>query len=207
MRLWPTNCTPKSVQMQFSNMCRSGPHRRRRPHNRSVAHPARRHSAMRRAIARTHRVAGGSSRRASPRRRTAQGFSEVLKAKQESQTALERARGESAALRNLVNAPRLIASQPALATVRFPQTLEASNASQTFVMDELSALLPALNARGAKPSATELGEPETKTVSGKQSLLAISTANHHLGTSQSKRANYRKKTAAPVARADHAMLG
>ncbi len=85
-------------------------------------------------------------------------FSEVLKAKQEGQAALERASGESAALRNLANAARLIEGQPALATLRFLQTLEASNAGQTFVMNDLSALLPALNARGAKPSATEQGE-------------------------------------------------
>jgi regulator of protease activity HflC (stomatin/prohibitin superfamily) len=85
-------------------------------------------------------------------------FSEVLKARQEGQAALERARGESAALRNLANAARLIEGQPALATLRFLQTLEASNAGQTFVMNDLSALLPALNARGAKPSPSEPGE-------------------------------------------------
>ena len=85
-------------------------------------------------------------------------FSEVLKAKQEGQAALERARGESAALRNLANAARLIEGQPALATLRFLQTLEASNAGQTFVMNDLSALLPSLSSRGAKPSPTEPGE-------------------------------------------------
>jgi|688.fasta_scaffold132893_1 regulator of protease activity HflC (stomatin/prohibitin superfamily) len=85
-------------------------------------------------------------------------FSEVLKAKQEGQAALERARGESAALRNLANAARLIEGQPALATLRFLQTLEASHAGQTFVMNDLSALLPSLSSRGTKPSATEPGE-------------------------------------------------
>ena len=82
-------------------------------------------------------------------------FSEVLKARQENQAALERARGESAALRNLANAARLIEGQPALATLRFLQTLEASNAGQTFVMNDLSALLPSLSSRGNKSSATE----------------------------------------------------
>jgi regulator of protease activity HflC (stomatin/prohibitin superfamily) len=82
-------------------------------------------------------------------------FSEVLKARQEGQAALERARGESAALRNLVNAARLIDGQPALATLRFLQTLEASGASRTFVMNDLSTLLPVINARGTKPSATD----------------------------------------------------
>ena len=85
-------------------------------------------------------------------------FSEVLKAKQEGQAALERARGESAALRNLANAARLIEGQPALATLRFLQTLEASNAGQAFVMNDVSAMFPALSSRAAKPSVTEQGE-------------------------------------------------
>jgi regulator of protease activity HflC (stomatin/prohibitin superfamily) len=85
-------------------------------------------------------------------------FSEVLKAKQEGQAALERARGESAALRNLANAARLIEAQPALATLRFLQTLEASNAGQTLVMNDLSSLLPALRTRVAKDSASEPDE-------------------------------------------------
>ena len=85
-------------------------------------------------------------------------FSEVLKTKQEGLAALERARGESAALRNLANAARLIESQPALISLRFLQTLEASDAGRTIVMNDLSALLPALSARGAKPSASEPGE-------------------------------------------------
>jgi regulator of protease activity HflC (stomatin/prohibitin superfamily) len=85
-------------------------------------------------------------------------FSEVLKARQEGQATLERARSESAALRNLANAARLIEGQPALATLRFLQTLEASNAGQTFVMNDLSTLLPSLAARGSKPIASEPGD-------------------------------------------------
>lgn len=76
-------------------------------------------------------------------------FSEVLKAKQESQAALERARGESAALRNLANAARLIENQPALATLRFFQVLEASSGNQTVLMNDLSALLTGFKSRGA----------------------------------------------------------
>jgi regulator of protease activity HflC (stomatin/prohibitin superfamily) len=82
-------------------------------------------------------------------------FSGVLKAKQEGQAALERARSESASLRNLANAARLIEGQPTLATLRFLQTLEASNAGQTFVMNDLSALLPALNTRTGKAPAAQ----------------------------------------------------
>ncbi len=80
-------------------------------------------------------------------------FSEVQKAKQEGQAALERARGESAALRNLANGARLIQDQPALATLRFLQTLEAKGANQNFVMNDLTALIPAFTARSNKPSA------------------------------------------------------
>jgi len=83
-------------------------------------------------------------------------FSEVLKAKQEGQAALERARGESAALRNLANAARLIESQPALATLRFLQTLEASQTGQTFVMNDVSSLLRPVASRGK--STQEPGE-------------------------------------------------
>lgn len=71
-------------------------------------------------------------------------FSEVLKAKQEGLAALERARAESAALRNLANAARLIEGQPSLTTLRLLQTLEAAN--QTIVLNDLSVL--GLTARG-----------------------------------------------------------
>lgn len=63
-----------------------------------------------------------------------------------------------AALRNLANAARLIEGQPAVATLRFLQTLEPFNAGQTFVMNDLSALLPALTSRGTKPSVSQPGE-------------------------------------------------
>lgn len=82
-------------------------------------------------------------------------FSEVLKAKQEGQAALERARGESAALRNLANAARLIENQPALATLRFLQTLETPHTGRTIVMNDLAALLPAFHVRGSKQSARD----------------------------------------------------
>ena len=81
-------------------------------------------------------------------------FSEVLKAKQEGQAALERARGESAALRNLVNAARLIDNQPALATLRFLQTLGNANANQMLVMNDMSAFAPAAKARVPAPVST-----------------------------------------------------
>ena len=62
-------------------------------------------------------------------------FAEVLKAKQEGQAALERARGESAALRNLANAARVLEGNPALMNLRLMQSLTAAqNAGNTLVV-------------------------------------------------------------------------
>ena len=82
-------------------------------------------------------------------------FSETLKARQEGQAALERARGESAALRNLANAARLLEGHPALATLRFLQTLEASGGRQTLVMNDLAPLLATLKSRSANHTGAE----------------------------------------------------
>jgi regulator of protease activity HflC (stomatin/prohibitin superfamily) len=82
-------------------------------------------------------------------------FSETLKARQEGQAALERARGESAALRNLANAARLLEGHPALATLRWLQTLEASGGRQTLVMNDLGPLLATLKSRDANHTGTE----------------------------------------------------
>ena len=56
-------------------------------------------------------------------------FADVLKAKQEGQAALERARGESAALRNLANAARLLDGNPALQNLRLLQSLTGAQQS------------------------------------------------------------------------------
>src|SRR5438132_1399446 len=62
-------------------------------------------------------------------------FGEVLKAKQEGHAALERARGESAALRNLANAARLLEGNPALLNLRLMQSLSAAQtAGNTLVL-------------------------------------------------------------------------
>ncbi|HEX5223397.1 MAG TPA: slipin family protein [Verrucomicrobiae bacterium] len=62
-------------------------------------------------------------------------FADVLKAKQEGQAALERARGESAALRNLANAARVLEGNPALMNLRLMQSLSAAqNAGNTLVV-------------------------------------------------------------------------
>ena len=70
-------------------------------------------------------------------------FGDVLKAKQEGQAALERARGESAALRNLANAARLLEGNPALMNLRMLQSLAtAQSAGNTLVVGMPGGFVP-----------------------------------------------------------------
>ena len=55
-------------------------------------------------------------------------FAEVLQARAEGQAALERARGESAALRSLANAARVMDATPGLMNLRLLQTMEQGSA-------------------------------------------------------------------------------
>ena len=78
-------------------------------------------------------------------------FSDVLKAKQEGQAALERARGESAALRNLANAARVLEGNPALMNLRLMQSLSAAqNAGNTLVLG-VPGFVPLKNGKTASP--------------------------------------------------------
>jgi regulator of protease activity HflC (stomatin/prohibitin superfamily) len=84
-------------------------------------------------------------------------FAEVLKAKQEGQAALERARGESAALRNLANAARVLEGNPALMNLRLLQSLTAAqNAGNTLVLGVPGGFVPLKNGKPA--SASDLKE-------------------------------------------------
>jgi regulator of protease activity HflC (stomatin/prohibitin superfamily) len=77
-------------------------------------------------------------------------FSEVLKAKQEGQAALERARGESASLRNLANAARVLDGNPALMNLRLMQSLaSAQNAGSTLVVGMPGGFVPLKNGKAA----------------------------------------------------------
>jgi len=78
-------------------------------------------------------------------------FAEVLKAKQEGQAALERARGESASLRNLANAARVLEGNPALMNLRLMQSLSAAqSAGNTLVLGMPGGFVPLKN---GKPNA------------------------------------------------------
>jgi regulator of protease activity HflC (stomatin/prohibitin superfamily) len=84
-------------------------------------------------------------------------FAEVLKSKQEGQAALERARGESVALRNLANAARLLEGNPALMNLRLMQSLSAAQtAGNTLVLGMPGGFVPLKNGRSTmapEPSA------------------------------------------------------
>jgi regulator of protease activity HflC (stomatin/prohibitin superfamily) len=67
-------------------------------------------------------------------------FSEAARAKQESQAALERARGESATLRNLANSARLLDGNPALAQIRL---LQAASTADKLVINYTHTGTPA----------------------------------------------------------------
>jgi regulator of protease activity HflC (stomatin/prohibitin superfamily) len=84
-------------------------------------------------------------------------FAEVLKAKHEGQAALERARGETAALRNLANAARVLDGNPALMNLRLMQSLaSAQNAGSTLVLGMPGGFVPLKN--GGTPKGTETNE-------------------------------------------------
>ena len=78
-------------------------------------------------------------------------FTEVLKAKQEGQAALERARGESAALRNLANAARLLENNPALQNLRLMQSMSA--AGNTLVMGLPTGFVPLKAGKPVSPGS------------------------------------------------------
>lgn len=80
-------------------------------------------------------------------------FAEVMKAKQEGQAALERARGESAALRNLANAARLLESNPALQNLRLMQSL--STPGNTLVMGLPTGFVPLTPRQSGDAEKTE----------------------------------------------------
>lgn len=94
---------------------------------------------------RLHEVAVRDLMLASDLRRA---FHEVLRARKEGEAALERTRGETAALRNLANAARQLRANPELLALRTLQALERSQGN-TFHLAPLTA--------GAAGTAAEEG--------------------------------------------------
>ncbi len=75
-------------------------------------------------------------------------FAKVVEARQEGLAALEKARGETAALRNLANAARLLEASPGLAQLRLLQHL-ATTSGNTYVLGVPSAVVPLPEPPGA----------------------------------------------------------
>ncbi|MFN3943559.1 MAG: SPFH domain-containing protein [Allosphingosinicella sp.] len=77
-------------------------------------------------------------------------FTDVERARTEGLAALERARGEQAAMRVLANAARLVTDNPALGQLRLLQAIETSKGATTIVLGETAA---ALTGTGKPPSS------------------------------------------------------
>jgi regulator of protease activity HflC (stomatin/prohibitin superfamily) len=87
-------------------------------------------------------------------------FAQVIKAQKEGQAALERARGESAALRNLANAARAIDDNPNLLQLRALQAL-ADSSGNTLVLGIPDGAVPfTRQSRKDRPASSKEGEQE-----------------------------------------------
>jgi len=83
-------------------------------------------------------------------------FAEVVRAQKEGQAALERARGETAALRNLANAAKMLEDNPALMNLRALQSMTAGSSGNTFVLGLPGTFVPL----DKKPSSAAPGAKE-----------------------------------------------
>lgn len=82
-------------------------------------------------------------------------FAEVVRAQKEGQAALERARGETAALRSLANAARLVQESPALMNLRVLQSVAGAAASGgTVVLGVPQGIVPVGGTPGGATTAT-----------------------------------------------------
>lgn len=90
-------------------------------------------------------------------------FAQSVQARKQGQAALEKARGETAALRNLANAARLVEQNPSLLPLRFLHSLHDSTGNSLVVnLGSDSAAANAAARRGAKPAPdAEPAEPDS----------------------------------------------
>jgi regulator of protease activity HflC (stomatin/prohibitin superfamily) len=84
-------------------------------------------------------------------------FAQSVQARKQGQAALEKARGETAALRNLANAARLVEQNPSLLPLRFLHSLNDSTGNTLVV--NLGPDGGAANAAAARPAAKPDREP------------------------------------------------
>lgn len=91
-------------------------------------------------------------------------FAQVVKARKEGQAALERARGETAALRNLANAARMVEENPGLIQLRMLQVAGESSGSTLVVgMPSSATPLPIRNGGSRTPAIEAKKEPNEGT--------------------------------------------
>ena len=80
-------------------------------------------------------------------------FARVVEARKSAQAAMERARGETAALRHLANTARMLEDNRGLATLRTLQALD--NGRNTLVLGHPGALFPGAAARPDRTAPDE----------------------------------------------------
>lgn len=91
-------------------------------------------------------------------------FAQSVQARKQGQAALEKARGETAALRNLANAARLVEQNPSLLPLRFLHSLHDSTGNSLVVnLGSDSAASNAAARRGAKPAPDAESESTSDT--------------------------------------------
>jgi len=90
-------------------------------------------------------------------------FAQVVKARKEGQAALERARGETAALRNLANAARMVEENPGLIQLRMLQVAGESTGSTLVIgMPPSATPLPLRNGGSRTPVIESKSEPDER---------------------------------------------
>lgn len=90
-------------------------------------------------------------------------FAQVVKARKEGQAALERARGETAALRSLANAARMVQENPELMQLRMLQVVSESTGSTLVVgMPTSSTPLPLRNGGARSPAIEQKSEEKDR---------------------------------------------
>jgi regulator of protease activity HflC (stomatin/prohibitin superfamily) len=88
-------------------------------------------------------------------------FAQVVKARLDGLAALERARGETAALRSLANAAAMVEQRPALLQLRLLQTLTQTPGNTVVLnMGGEGATIPVPSKRRVEPQAPPAGEPD-----------------------------------------------
>lgn len=79
-------------------------------------------------------------------------FAEVVKAQKEAQAALERARGETAALRSLANAAKMLEDNPALLSLRALQSVSATGTAGNSIVFNVPS--PPASGSGKPPASS-----------------------------------------------------